>query len=326
MDRAHPFAGRLYRGRRVLVTGAAGLYGRTLVPKLVELGAEVRTTSRTAPDPPLASGDHRIGDLTDRRFAESVVDGIDVVFHLAGRRGSIGLQTAKAATMLGENALICLNTLSAAQRAGVKALVYVSTVTVYPPMAVYREDLAWSANPHPGDQYAAWAKRIAEKYVEALAIEHGFVDVAVVRPVNTFGPFDDFDPKTALVVPALIARAEARESPFVVWGDGSAVRDFLYVDDAVRGLLLAYERGLGRGPINLGSGTGHTIRAVAEAVVAATGHPGPIAWDTGKPAGEPAKVADTARARDILGFAPEVGLADAVARTVRWYRSGRVQG
>lgn len=321
MSRPHPFRDSLYRGRRILVTGAAGLYGRALVPRLLAEGARVVTTSRTPPVPPLASSEHRLGDLTDRRFADDLVREVDVVFHLAGRRGSIGLQTSKAATMLGENALVCLNTLAAAQRAGVKALVYVSTVTVYPPMPVYREDLAWSANPHPGDQYAAWAKRIAEKYIEALGIEHGFADIAIVRPVNTFGPFDDFDAKTALVVPALIGRAERRESPFVVWGDGSAVRDFLYVDDAVRGLLLAYERGLGQGPINLGSGTGHSIREVAEAVLAATGHPGPIAWDTSKPAGEPSKVADTARAREILGFKPEVALADAIARTVAWYRS-----
>lgn len=321
MDRAHPFSGRLYKGRRILVTGAAGLYGRNLVPRLVDLGAEVRTLSRTPPLPALRSTEHLLGDLTDRRFADEAMAGIDAVFHLAGRRGSIGLQTTQAATMLGENALICLNSLAAAQRAGVKAFVYVSTVTVYPPMAVYREDLAWSADPHPGDQYAAWAKRIAEKYVEALAIEHGFADVAIVRPVNTFGPFDDFDPKTALVIPALIGRAERRENPFMVWGDGSAIRDFLYVEDAVRGLLLAYERGLGQGPVNLGSGTGHTVRAVAEAVLAATGHPGPITWDTSKPSGEPSKIADTTRARQILGFTPEVSLAEAIARTVAWYRS-----
>ncbi|MBM3546518.1 MAG: NAD-dependent epimerase/dehydratase family protein [Alphaproteobacteria bacterium] len=320
MIRPHPFADRPYQGRRFLVTGASGLYGRNLVPRLLALGAEVRTTSRVPPEPALQSSEHMLGDLTERSFADAATQGIDAVFHLAGRRGSIGLQTAKAATMLGENALICLNTLSAAQRAGVKALVYVSTVTVYPPMAVYREDLVWSANPHPGDQYAAWAKRIAEKYVEALAIEHGFADVAIVRPVNTFGPFDDFDPKTALVVPALIGRAERRESPFVAWGDGSAVRDFLYVDDAVRGLLLAYEMGLGQGAINLGSGTGYSIRTVVETVLAATGHPGPIAWDPTKPGGEPSKVADMARARAILGFTPETSFDEAIARTVAWYR------
>ena len=303
------------------MTGGTGLYGRNLVPRLLALGAEVRTTSRTPPSRPLASSEHLLGDFTERSFADVATHGIDAVFHLAGRRGSIGLQTAKAATMLGENALICLNSLAAAQRAQVKAFVYVSTVTVYPPMPVYREDLAWSGNPHPGDQYAAWAKRIAEKYIEALAIEHGFSDVAIVRPVNTFGPFDDFDPKTALVVPALISRAERRESPFVVWGDGSAIRDFLYVDDAVRGLLLAYERGLGRGAINLGTGTGHSIRTVVESVLAATGHPGPVVWDTSKPAGEPSKVADVTRSRELLGFTAQIPLVEGIARTVGWYRS-----
>src|SRR5258708_20105565 len=96
-------------------------------------------------------------------------------------------------------------------------------------MALYREDLAWSANPHPADQYAAWAKRIAEKQIEAMGIQYGMTDIAIVRPVNCFGPFDNFDPKTALVVPALIARPEAGENPLGIWGDGSALRDFLLV-------------------------------------------------------------------------------------------------
>ncbi|MBI1776509.1 MAG: NAD-dependent epimerase/dehydratase family protein [Proteobacteria bacterium] len=318
----HPFAQQPYDGRRVLVTGATGLIGRALVPTLLSRGVQVRTTSTRAPSPALQSGEHQVGDLTHRSFAESLMDGIEVVFHLAGRRGSIGIQNTQAATMLGENLLICLNTLEAARRAGVGALVYTSTVSVYPSMALYQEDLAWSANPHPADQYAAWAKRIAEKQIEAIAKQYGMTDIAVVRPVNCFGPFDNFDPKTALVVPALIGRVEAGEDPLVVWGDGTAVRDFLYVDDVVDGLLRAYERGLGQGPINLGSGIGHSIREVVEAVLAATGRQPTVRWDTSRPAGEPRKVADIARAREILGFQPRTTLLEAIGKTVDWYRAG----
>ena len=154
--------------------------------------------------------------------------------------------------MLGENLMICFNVLDAARRAGLERILYTSTVTVYPPMEIYREDLVWLGNPHPGDQYAAWAKRMAEKFIEAQEIQYGSQNTAIVRPVNTFGPHDNFDPKTALVVPALIGRALSGENPFVVWGDGSAVRDFLYVSDAVDGIQLAFEKGIGKGAFNLG--------------------------------------------------------------------------
>jgi GDP-L-fucose synthase len=319
----HPFADRLYGDRRILVTGASGLIGRALVPRLVARGAKLRTASTTTARPPLDTPEHRIGDLTDRRFADALMEGIEVVFHLAGRRGSVAIQNTRAAIMLGENALICLNAIEAARRAGVPAFVYTSTVSIYPPMPLYREDLAWSANPHPADEYAAWAKRIAEKQIEAIAKQHGMNGFAIVRPVNCFGPFDNFDPATALVVPALIARAEAGEDPLVVWGDGSAVRDFLYVDDAADGLLAAYERGLGQGPINLGSGRGYSIREVVEAVLNATGRRPRVVWDSSRPAGEPRKIADTTRARALLGFEPRIDLAQAVERTLRWYRAQR---
>lgn len=311
-----------YRDSRILVTGATGLIGRELVDRLLAQGAKLRTTSRRPPPPafPLDRVEHRVGDLTDRCFAEQVMDGIEGLFHLAGRRGSIGIQRTRAATMLGENLRICLNVLDAARRAGVGRILYTSTVTIYPPMEIYREDLAWSGDPHPGDQYAAWAKRMAEKFIEAQEIEYGFANTAIVRLVNTFGPHDNFDPQTALVVPALIARAASGEDPLVVWGDGSAVRDFLYVSDAVDGILLAFEKAVGKGAINLGSGRGHSIREVAAAVIKATGYRGKLAWDTSKPAGEPRKVADIARARQILGFAPKLDLETAIARTVAWYR------
>ncbi len=315
----------LYRGKTILVTGATGLYGRSLVPRLLALGARVRAVStRPSPQdfPGAADGvEHLAGDLTDRCFADRAAKGADGLFHLAGRRGSIAIQVRHGATMLADNVLVCMNTLEAARRAGIARIVYTSTVSVYPPMEVYREDLTWSANPHPGNEYVAWAKRIVEKLIEAYRIEYGMENIAVVRPVNTFGPHDDFDPKTALVVPALIARALSGENPFVVWGDGSAVRDFLYVEDAVDGLLAAYERGLGKGPVNLGSGRGYSVRELVGHVLAAAGIAPHVEWDASKPAGEAKKVADTTRAREVLGFVPRVGLEEGIRRTIAWYRA-----
>src|ERR1051325_10975652 len=185
-----------YRNKNIVVTGATGLIGRNLVDRLLDLGVKLRTTSRRRPpaDFPCGKVEHLVGDLADRSFADRAMDGMEGLFHLAGRRGSIGIQRTQAATMLGENLMICFNVLDAARRAVVERILYTSTVTVYPPMEIYREDLVWSGNPHPGDQYAAWAKRMAEKFIEAQEIQYRSHNTAIVRPVNTFGPHDNFDP------------------------------------------------------------------------------------------------------------------------------------
>jgi GDP-L-fucose synthase len=314
----------LFDGARILVTGATGLYGRALVDRLVAMGAIVRAVSRTAPRLPLPYGvEHVAGSLAEPQFADRVCQGIDGLFHCAGLRGSIAIQLRQATDLLAGNIAIDFNTLEAARRAAVPRVVYVSSITVHPPMGVYREELAWTANPDPGNQFVAWAKRMAEKLVEAQAVQYGDERTAIVRPVNSFGPYDDFDPATALVVAALIRRVMDGQDPLVVWGDGSAVRDFLYVDDVVDGMVLAYRFGLGKGPINIGTGTGCTIRELVTTVVAASGKSPRIEWDPSRPSGEPCKIADITRARELLGFAPRVSLADGVARTTRWLRDVR---
>jgi GDP-L-fucose synthase len=310
-----------YAGQRILVTGATGLIGRELVKRLVRAGARVRTTSTHSPTDRFEGSDlHLVGDLLDRSFAEEATAGVEGLFHCAGRRGSIGIQTTRATTMLANNLLIDFNVLEAARRQGVGRVVYLSTVSVYPPVPLYQEDLAWSANPHPGDQFAAWAKRMGEKLIEAHGVQYGLANAAIVRPVNTFGPHDSFHAPTALVIPALIKRVMDGQNPLVVWGDGSAVRDFLYVEDLAEGLLLAYEKGIGQGPINLGTGRGFSIREVVDAIVKASGLKPVLQWDTSKPTGEARKVADITRARRILGFEPKVPLADGIAATIAWYR------
>lgn len=316
-------AGRdpIYSGNTILVTGATGLYGRNLIPRLIEKGARVRAVARRVPA--LGFGpevEFVAGDLRDPAFARRAASGCQGTFHLAGTRGSIGIQIKRAARMLHDNTLCCFNALEAARAAGVARAVYVSTVSVYPPGDSYVEDRAWSANPHPGNEYVAWSKRMAEKLVEAFGVEYGERNIAVLRPVNTFGPWDDFDPATALVVPALIARACGGEDPLGVWGDGTAVRDFLYVGDAVDGLLAGYERGFGKGPINLGSGRGYTIAEVVDAILRHAAPGARVRWDKDKPAGEARKVADTVRASSLLAFAPKIGLEEGIARTVAWYR------
>ncbi|MCP4711556.1 MAG: NAD-dependent epimerase/dehydratase family protein, partial [Planctomycetes bacterium] len=247
-----------YSGRNIVVTGATGLYGQELVKRLVDKGANVKTISRH----PLGPGDfatqkqvtHLTGNLMDRSFAEHIMTGASGLFHFAGLRGSVGIQQSKAASLLHDNTLICFNTLEAARSAGLDKILYVSTVTVYPPLPEYHEHLMWSAPPPPAVEYVAWSKRMAEKLIEAYRVQYGLDNISIVRPVNTFGPHDDFNPQTALVIPALIKRAVDGDNPFVVWGDGSAIRDFLYVSDAIDGILLAFEKGCGMGAFNIGSG------------------------------------------------------------------------
>jgi nucleoside-diphosphate-sugar epimerase len=315
---------RLVAGVPILVTGGSGLFGRALIDRLLGLGARVRAVATRPPSLPLpAAVELLTGSLADPGFAALACRGMVGLFHCAGLRGSIAIQTRQACDLLAGNIAIDFNTLEAARRAEIARIVYVSTVTVHPPMAVYREELAWSANPHPGDQFVAWAKRMAEKLIEAQTVQYGSANTAIVRPVNTFGPHDNFDPATALVVAALIGRVLEGSGPLPVWGDGSAVRDFLYVEDAVEGLLLAYLRGLGQGAINLGTGRGVSIRELVETIVAVSGRDRTIEWDTSRPVGEPSKVADITRARTMLGFAPQVPLADGIARTMRWLRDFR---
>ncbi|MEK7389037.1 MAG: NAD-dependent epimerase/dehydratase family protein [Elusimicrobiota bacterium] len=308
----------MFSGEKVLVTGGTGVIGRELVDLLSEAGAKVRVACFHEPVDPRPVVQYLRGDLTCGTFCARVVKGMRYVFHLASVKGSVGVGRTRAADFFVKPLLMNTHMMEESRKAGVERYLFASSVCVYAPAATFIEDRAWDAPPHPSDAFAGWAKRMGELQAQAYREQYGWERIAVVRPVNTYGPHDNFDPQTALVIPALIHRVLSGENPLVVWGDGSAIRDFLYSRDAARGSLLAMERFAGGVPVNLGSGKGYSIRELVEAVLKATGKSPKVVWDSSRPSGEHSRVADIGRARKELGFEPRVGLSEGIARTVRW--------
>jgi len=211
--------------------------------------------------------------------------------------------------------------MEAARQAGVKRYLYTSTIGVYSPAEVFYEDDVWKTFPSPNDKFAGWAKRMGELQAEAYKIEYGWHNIAIVRPANVYGPYDNFDPNTAMVIPSLIKRALDGENPLIVWGDGSTIRDFIHARDVARGMLLALDKGIGQ-PINLGSGVGVSIREVVEIIVSNMEIKPKVVWDTSKPSGDKKRLMDISRAKDI-GFQPTVSIEEGIKEAVDWYRENR---
>ncbi len=312
-----------YRGKNVLVTGGTGLIGIQVVRLLIGAGASVRVASLDPPGRADAAVEFLPGDLTDGGFCRRAVDGMDCVFHLAGIKGSVGIGTSRAASFLVPILLMNTQVMEAARRAGVDRLLYTSTIGVYPPAPRFVEDEAWNGPPHHTDRFAGWAKRIGELQVEAYRLEYGWDRIAIVRPANVYGPYDNFDPATAMVVPSLIRRVADGEDPLVVWGDGSAVRDFVFSRDVAEGMLLALEHAANGTPINLGSGAGVTIRDLVELLAAIAPVPPRVVWDTARPGGEACRVMDTRRAEQLLGFRARTSLEGGLRETMNWYLQHR---
>lgn len=301
------------------------MIGRQVVALLLEGGAEVRVASLDDPGDRALPYEFRQGDLTDGDFCRSVVSGCDIVFHLAGIKGSVGIGRTKGASFMVPLLLMNTQLMEAARRADVQRLVYTSSIAVYHPAEVFIEDRAWDGPPHPSDQFAAWAKRMGELQADAYLAEYGWDRTVIVRPTNVFGPGDNFDPQTAMVIPALIARAVTGENPLEVWGDGSAVRDFLFSRDCAEAMLLAAQHAPGNTPINLGSGRPTSIREVVAAISSCFDPPPQITWDTERPAGNNVRVMDTTRARELIGFEARTPLDTAIRETVEWYLAHRAE-
>ena len=305
-----------YRGKKILVTGGTGLIGRPLVEMLIEAGGNVRVVSLDDPSRAHPEAEFLRLDLTDINNCLKAARGIDCVFHLAGIKGSPKMTKERPASFFVPTILFNTNMMEAARRSGIKHYLYTSTIGVYAPAQVFYEDDVWKSFPSENDKFAGWAKRMGELQAQAYRIEYGWDKISIVRPANVYGPADNFDPENAMVIPSLIARAVGRENPLVVWGDGSAIRDFIHARDVARGMMLVMEIGETR-PVNLGSGRGYAIREIAERIKKNTPKLR-LVWDTSKPTGDKKRLMDISRAASI-GFMPEISIEDGIAETIEWY-------
>lgn len=311
----------MFQNNNILVTGGTGLVGTPVVELLIELGARVRIASLDDPSRAHPKAEFKRVNLMKFDNCVEVCQGMDMVFHVAGIKGSPAMTAKKPASFFVPTITFNTNMMEAARQAGAQWYLFTSTNGIYAPAPVMYEDDVWKTFPSPNDKFAGWAKRMGELQAEAYAIEYQWNCVSIVRPANIYGPYDNFDPNNAMVIPSLIRRAVDGEDPLVVWGDGSAVRDFIHAKDVARGMLMAVEKGVTQ-PVNLGSGIGTSIRELVEIVVENLDKKPKIVWDTSKPSGDNQRVLDMSRAK-AMGFEPAISIRDGVRRTIQWYQANK---
>jgi len=308
----------IYKDKKILVTGGTGLIGRPLVEMLIEAGAKVRIASLDDPSRAHPQAEFKRADLTQFESCMEVCKGMDYVFSLVGIKGSPAMTAKKPASFFVPTILFNTNMMEAARRSGVERYLYTSSVGVYSPAEVFHEDDVWKTFPSENDRFAGWAKRMGELQAQAYAIEYGWDKISIVRPANVYGPYDNFDPANAMVIPSLIRRALEGENPFVVWGDGSAIRDFIHAKDVARGMMLAVEKGITQ-PVNLGSGEGVTIKKIVEIVTGNMEKKPEVVWDISKPSGDKKRLLDMSRAKSLLGFEPQISIEEGIKGVMSWY-------
>jgi GDP-L-fucose synthase len=306
----------MFENKKILVTGGSGMIGRELVTMLLDRGAEITVASLDSPRDMDERVNFKPANLTLKHNCEIMVKGMDMVFHLAGIKGSPLMCQKKPASFSVPMQQFNLNMMEAAVNEDVEWYLYTSSVGVYKPAEVFYEDDVWKTFPSENDRFAGWAKRMGELQAQAYSIENDWNRVSIVRPANVYGNYDNFDPETAMVIPSLICKASS--SPVLdVWGDGSPIRDFIHARDVARGMMHMVENKV-IVPVNLGSGKGVTIKEIAESVAKSFGSEREINWQVDKPTGDAKRLLSMERANS-LGFYPEISLEDGISETVDWF-------
>jgi GDP-L-fucose synthase len=303
-----------WSGKAVVVTGGGGFLGGFVVRDLEGLGADVRVVH---------SDEH---DLREPAAARDAVDGAEIVVHLAARVGGIGYNRANPGPLVYDNLMMVGNVFEQSRLAGVRKLVSACTVCAYPKFTEvpFREDDLWLGYPEESNAPYGLAKKMMLVVSDAYRRQYGFDSCAPIV-ANLYGPGDNFDLENSHVIAAMIRKfVEAQErgdSEVVLWGTGTPSREFLYVDDAARALLLAAERLDTSEPVNIGTGVETRIRDLAGMIGELAGFDGEVVWDTSRPDGQPSRFLDVTRARELMGFESQVPLAEGLRATVESFRT-----
>jgi GDP-L-fucose synthase len=302
-----------WQNKRVLVTGGTGFLGNHLVRAIRKLQPKkLRVpTSKTH-------------DLRQQSACAKVVKDIDIVIHLAANVGGIGYNQQFPGTLFYDNLVMGVHLMEEARLAGVKKFVSLGTICSYPKytQVPFKEEALWEGYPEETNAPYGLAKKMLLTQGEAYHQQYGFNAIYLLQ-VNLYGPGDNFDPRSSHVVPALIRKfIEARNTnqPTVeIWGTGKPTREFLFVEDAVRGIILATEKYNKPDPVNLGASFEISIKELATLIMKLTGYKGKIVFNTSKPDGQPRRKLDVTRAKKEFGFEAEIKFAEGLKKTIGWY-------
>ena len=311
-----------FKNKKILITGGTGLIGMPLAQMLINLGAKISIVSLDKK--PKLNGKFKFlkKDLREFKNCLQICKNQEIVFHLAGVKGSPLMTIKKPASFLVPTVTFTFNMMEAARRCHVKRFLLTSSIGVYAKSKIFHEDSVWKTFPSENDRFAGWAKRICELQADAYKIQYGWDAISIIRPANVYGPYDNFDTKNAMVIPSLIKKIINTKNKLDVWGDGLAIRDFIFSEDVAAAMIHAVYNKINY-PLNVGSGNGVSIKKLINSIIKITKKENiKINWQKKKPSGDKIRLMDIQKLKKT-GFKNFTPLNLGIKKTVDWFKKNK---